>query len=387
MARVSSIPAIVDQHAEDAAFLWIRRRNEIDGPLLGETDIGRIDQRLDANLEGLMASGRRAWDTASARFEDYPEAGELFVLGYLALRSGSSKAVADVIELALPLGQAAISGFSGAIARAPKDELKPYVADWTRSRDAGVRSLGLAALCHHRVDLGPQLENALADPAPDVRRRALRLTALLKRRDVLPAVHALLESRSSQERLTAAFAACLLGDTQAAHSVCDRIAATDADSAAAAIELRLLSTPGAAAKRWLQARLEQPLTHAAAIASVGLLGDLKVMPWLIEKMRDPNLAAAAAKSLRDLFEVDFGDTDVFTTEPESLGPAFAGREEPTLPNADSVAAWWDGGKGGKGHYVFRSMRHLRLEALRKAMAEPDLLMVNWRRTRKFPAWA
>jgi uncharacterized protein (TIGR02270 family) len=386
MATLSSIPAIVDQHAEDAAFLWIRRRNEIDGPLLGETDIGRIDQRLDANLEGLMASGRRAWDTAKARFSDYPEAGELFVLGYLALRSGSPKAVADVIELALPLGAAAVSGFSGAIARAPKDELRPYVADWVRSRDDGVRSLGLAALCHHRVDPGPQLESALADPAPDVRRRALRLAAQLKRREVLPAVHALLRSRLPQERLTAAFAACLLGDVQSAHATLDRLATTDADFAAAAIELRLLSTPAAAAKRWLQARLEQPLTHAAATACVGLLGDRNVMPWLIEKMREPNLAAAAANSLRDLFEVDFGDTDVFTTEPESLGPAFAVREEPVLPNADRVAAWWDEGKGGKGHDVFRSMRWHRLEAVRKALAEPDLLPANWRKTRAFPAW-
>jgi hypothetical protein len=250
-----------------------------------------------------------------------------------------------------------------------------------------VRSLGLAALCHHRVDFGPQLENALADPEPDVRRRALRLAAQLRRRDVLPAVLSLLKAQSTRERLAAALAACLLGDVPAAHAALDRLATADADSAAAAIELRLLSTPAAAAKRWLQGRLEQPLTHAAATASIGLLEDRKVMPWLIEKMRDPNLAAAAATSLRDLFEVDFGDTDVFTTDPESLGPAFAGREETALPNADSVAAWWDQGKGGKGHYVFRSMRRLRLEALRKAIAEPELLIVNWRRTRKFPAWA
>ncbi|RUV31610.1 hypothetical protein [Mesorhizobium sp. M7A.F.Ca.MR.148.00.0.0] len=64
MHSIATIAAIVDQHAEDAAFLWLRRRREIDGSILDETDIGRIDQRLDANIEGLMAAGKAGWDAA-----------------------------------------------------------------------------------------------------------------------------------------------------------------------------------------------------------------------------------------------------------------------------------------------------------------------------------
>ncbi|TIQ73231.1 MAG: hypothetical protein E5X64_39705, partial [Mesorhizobium sp.] len=105
MHRVATIAAIVDQHAEDAAFLWLRRRREIDGPILDETDIGRIDQRLEANLEGLMAAGKAGWEAAQARFADYAEPGELFVLGVLALRWGDADLTEVAINAAASLGE------------------------------------------------------------------------------------------------------------------------------------------------------------------------------------------------------------------------------------------------------------------------------------------
>jgi len=108
------------------------------------------------------------------------------------------------------------------------------------------------------------------------------------------------------------------------------------------------------------------------------------MPWLIERMREPEFAEAAGLALRDLFEVDFNDLALFTLDPALLGLDFAG-DEP-LPVADKVAAWWDEGRGGRGHGTFRSMRRLRLDALRAALADPGATLANWRRTRRYPAW-
>ncbi|WP_206526359.1 hypothetical protein, partial [Mesorhizobium sp. M7A.F.Ca.US.005.03.1.1] len=57
-----------------------------------------------------------------------------------------------------------------------------------------------------------------------------------------------------------------------------------------------------------------------------------------------------------------------------------------LPVADRVAAWWDEGRGGRGRTPFHSMRRLRLDALRAAIAATDTPLADWRRTRRFPAW-
>ncbi|TIL78774.1 MAG: hypothetical protein E5Y89_14400, partial [Mesorhizobium sp.] len=159
MHRIATIPAIVDQHAEDAAFLWLRRRQEIDGPILDETDIGRIDQRLEANLEGLMAAGNAGWVSAHALFADYAKPGELFVLGTLAMRWGDARLVGSAIDASASLGEAGISSLSGAIARTPRENLRPFVAQWLDTRDARLRCLGLSALWHNRVDPGERLHH------------------------------------------------------------------------------------------------------------------------------------------------------------------------------------------------------------------------------------
>ncbi|MER8810095.1 hypothetical protein [Mesorhizobium australicum] len=386
MLRIASIAAIVDQHASDAAFLWFRRRLEIDGPILGETDIGRIDQRLNANLEGLMASGKAGWEAAQAHFADYAEPGELFVLGVLALRWGEAEAVAPVVDAAATLGEVGVSGLSGAIARTPRENLSPFVAEWLDARDARLRGLGLAALWHHRVDPGARLGGLLSDPDPDVRRRAFRLAGGLKRRDLLPAVLDGLDGDSPKERLTAALAACLLGEARSAHPVLDRIVLAEPGLAPPAIEMRLLTTPLKTGKGWLQDRLKQPALRAAATAAIGLFGDRSVMPWLIAKMREPELVFAAGLALRDLFEVDLNDTDLFTTDPAVLGKEFESLTASPLPVADRVTAWWDEGRGGGNHETFHSMRRLRLDEIRAALAKPDAPLTDWRRTRRFPAW-
>lgn len=386
MQRVASIPAIVDQHVDDAAFLWLRRRNEIDGPLLDEVDIGRIDQRLDANLEGLEAAGEAGWKTAKARLQDYAEPGEMFVVGWLALRSGDDTALTEALDCCASMGEPGVSALSGAVARVERDVLRPHVSEWLHSRSAALRSLGLAALAHHRVDPGGQLGDLLHDPDAQVRSRAMRLAGRMKLRDHVREIAVGLEGESPRERLVAATALCLLGETRTVLPVFDRLALGEGAIVRDAMEMRLLVTPVAEAKRWLQSRLEQPLMRVDATALIGLLRDRTVMPWLIDNMRDPERVAAAGEALRDLFEIDFSDTDLFTSDTASLGADFGALDEAMLPVADRVEAWWDQGRGGQGHRVFRSMRWHRLEALRKALAEPDLLPANWRKTRAFPAW-
>ncbi|RWP87433.1 MAG: hypothetical protein EOR11_14025 [Mesorhizobium sp.] len=194
-----------------------------------------------------------------------------------------------------------------------------------------------------------------------------------------------LDGETPRERLTAALAACLLGETRSAQPVIDKIVWTEAGLAEAAIEIRLLTTAIKPGKAWLQKHLEQPLLRSVATASVGLFGDRAVMPWLIEKMREPELVVAAGAALRDLFEVDFADTDLFVVDPAVLGKEFAHLEDSSLPVADRVEAWWKE-RGGRDHRSFRSMRLLRLNALRAALAIPEMPLADWRVTRRFPAW-
>ncbi|TGS65796.1 hypothetical protein EN817_26085 [Mesorhizobium sp. M3A.F.Ca.ET.174.01.1.1] len=386
MRRLATIPVIVDQHAEDAAFLWSRRRREIDGPLLGEIDIGRIDQRLDANLEGLFASGEAAWAAANSRFSDYGEAPELFVMACLALHWELEKQVAAVVEAAAALGETGIAAISGAIARTPREKLHPFVAKWVDSRETTLKCIGLSALWHHRVDAGPRLGELAANGHAEVRIRALWLAGALRRRDLLPLATERLAADQPRERLAASLATCLLGAGRMALPVLDELLASANFLPGEIFDIRLLASAETSAKTWLQKCLNQPSLRQPALAAIGMLGDRMIAPWLIERMREPQCAFAAGLAWRDLFDVDFNDTNVFTVDPASLGEQFANIEESPLPSADRANAWWDEGRGPDRHKAFRSMRKQRLIAIRASFDNPDLPLANWRRTQHFPAW-
>ena len=82
------LPDIVRQHAEMAAFLWtIYDRHLLhpdENPEMDEVRLGRLIERLEAHLDGLRVAGDQGQKIAQERYEEFPEAGELFVLRMLA---------------------------------------------------------------------------------------------------------------------------------------------------------------------------------------------------------------------------------------------------------------------------------------------------------------
>ncbi|MBP7000321.1 HEAT repeat domain-containing protein [Amaricoccus sp.] len=385
MLRPATIAAIVAQHADDAAFLFTQRARQVDGRLFGEADLGRLDQRLTANLAGMTASGEAGWELALARLAEFPEAGELFVVAWLALGSGEPALVERALA-ALAEAPGAFRGFSGALARHGADRLRPLVGPWLDAAAPLLRRLAVCALSHHRVDPGRRLPALLADPDPAVRARALRLAAELGRTDLAPAVAAALAGPDPGPRWQAARAACLLGLRPQAAAEVERRAARDGPLRAAAIELRLVAWPRAEAVAWARAELARRPDDPLLVAAIGAIGERTAVPWLLERMRDPALAHAAGCAFRDLFAVDFDATDVFAADPEALGPAFAAADSP-VPIADRAAAWWERTRGAPDAPPFVPLRQSRLAALRAAAATPDAPLADWRRTRPYPAWS
>lgn len=78
---------ILRQHAEQAAFLWVvydrARLFPEENPEMDEVRIGRLLERLEAHLDGLRIAGAEGLAMAEARFAEFPEAGELFVIRML----------------------------------------------------------------------------------------------------------------------------------------------------------------------------------------------------------------------------------------------------------------------------------------------------------------
>jgi hypothetical protein len=87
MTRIPVLKEIVRQHAEMAAFLWTVYDRHLlypeENPELDEIRVARLVERLEAHLDGLRVAGEEGRRIAEERYEEFPEAGELFVVRML----------------------------------------------------------------------------------------------------------------------------------------------------------------------------------------------------------------------------------------------------------------------------------------------------------------
>lgn len=80
---------IVRQHAEQAAFLWtiyddaLLNPDDPDNENMDDERIARVVEQLDAHIDGLRVAGADGVQIARERYDDFSEAGELFVLRML----------------------------------------------------------------------------------------------------------------------------------------------------------------------------------------------------------------------------------------------------------------------------------------------------------------
>ena len=137
------IPDVVREHVELAAFQWAQRDTlaHADPPAAPEVIAG-IDARLEANLDAIRIAGAAAWPFVIDAFESYPEKGELFVAGFLALETGDEKRLEQAVNFAR--GQADRGrGLVGAFRWLPPDRNAGRVRAWLDDPDAMKRALAV----------------------------------------------------------------------------------------------------------------------------------------------------------------------------------------------------------------------------------------------------
>src|SRR4249920_2456092 len=80
------IQNIVEQHAEEAAFLWTVRSRSVTAPHYSLESLTKLDERIEAHLDGLRLAGAAGWTQCQAHLEN-AEDGSVFPLSVLAFEA------------------------------------------------------------------------------------------------------------------------------------------------------------------------------------------------------------------------------------------------------------------------------------------------------------
>jgi uncharacterized protein (TIGR02270 family) len=343
------IAAIVEQHALEAALLWHLRDAAVGYPHYSLRDLGNLDARVEAHLDGLRIAEDGGWEICKAALAD-AEAGEVFAAGLLAIERGDLEGIAHVLDVAG--GSAELSrGLVSALGWAPFDKVSailPGLLD--PACPPALHYLGIAACAVHRHDPGEPLSSAIAGDDPRLRRRAVDAAGELGRVDLLRAIREELGSEGEELRFAAAWSGALLGDP-AATPVLWEIARAAGPRSAAALSMAVRRADLKTAAAWIEALAGSDEGRRTALLGAGALGDPAHVPRILELMEDPALARVAAESfslitgadieqdkLRGPRPADLPETP--SDDPDDEDVALDPDENLPWPDVDRVRAHW-----------------------------------------------
>ncbi|OWQ48347.1 hypothetical protein CDL60_07165 [Roseateles noduli] len=324
---------VLEEHADDAAFLWRQREHAVRAPHFRLRHLALLDARVLAHLEGLRVGGTPGWEAARRTLAD-GEPASAFVLAYLAARRGGEALLQAALQMthAGPAWRTAVvEGLAwsaeGAAALGPAAASLPALAlhvglNWAPppERDSAVRTAVAEAATH---------------PDALLRAEGLRLLGETKRKDRTAMLEGAMSDPDAVCRFWAARSLALLGDATRAHEAF-ALARELPDLAKEALEVGMRLGDPAWAREQIRALAADAGGARAAVMAAGRLGDPSVVPWLLDLLDHPTLARVAAESFAMITGVDL-DLSAFkagTAEPEDGGPLPGAVWSPAPDDAD-----------------------------------------------------
>jgi uncharacterized protein (TIGR02270 family) len=400
------IDSILEQHAEEVAFLWSQRDRATDAPHYPRRYLARLDERVEAHLDGLRVAGPSGREIVGTQYEAHPGAGEAFAVAALALEAGDTFTI-DLLVANAAASEEARDGLSGAIGWCAPRSLAGFVRRWQTGSTSVERWLFLVACSHHRGDPGVNLLSLLSDADEAVRARALRLAGEVGRTDVGDAVAESIGDPVASPAFWAAWSAMLLGQRNHAAAELQAVALSASLFRMPALETVLRGDDMKRSIEWVRMINSSPGQEREVMTALGHIGDPASVPWLLSRMADIGLARGAGESFCMITGVDLVEAGLDRLRPDDLpevpsdDPADEHVEmDPDdglpWPEPTAVEQWWRANherfQTGQRHLLGRLVsteaaeqawahgvqRQRRAAAYELALRAPTVRLLNWR---------
>ena len=343
------IPEIVEQHAEEAAFLWLLRQKTVHDPHYLLADLAHLDDRVEAHLDGLRIAGDFGWEICKEALGQ-EQAGEVFAAAVLGFESGHEARIREVLEA----GSASLELFRGVVSALgwlPYRQAESLIRQLLVAESADLRRLGIAACAVQRQDPGQPLIDAILSNDLLIKARALRTVGQLGRVDLLPLFQSSMEAADDRCRFSAAWSAALLGDMNAIATL-KIIAVLNVPYRENAMNIALRRMDLHSAQGWQGELAQNPDSLRLAVIGAGVIGDPSQIPWLIEYMHVPEVARVAGEAFTMITAVDLAYEDLEGGWPEGFetGPTENPEDENVemdpdenlpWPDPELVQRWWE----------------------------------------------
>ena len=343
---------IYERYVDEASFLWLMRSIAVNQPHYNAADVRALEQRVQAQLDGLMTSIDITWPLCEKALE-LNGPGEVFAAATLAFKSHDAAKIQKVVDAGL-VSDATCKGLLSAIAWLPSPVSHPWMQKFLTSKDINHKYLAIALCSLRRENPGEFLSKFLQRDDciqhEKLYARCLRLTGELKRHDLIPALATAMTSDNKEIAFWANWSAVLLGNKALVQKMEPHIFnASPHQNRALNITFRSLSINDA--RSWIT-RLSGDVKHSrTVIKATGILGDPHAVDWLLLKMREPQHARLAAESFTFITGIDLVKSKLSQEAPDQYEPlpnaeasdetvAMDDDENLPWPNPEAIATYW-----------------------------------------------
>ncbi len=344
------IVELVEEHAEEAAFLWRLREAAAGDPHYNLADLAQLDGRVEAHLDGLRLAGEAGWQACVAALEEDADAGAVFAATATAVERTDIDAIAAVLEVAAEVPGLAVA-MGAALEWLPFETTAAVLPGLlSTAGPVALQRLGIEAAAAHRRHPAQPLSYALTSEDPDMRATAARAVGRLGLVELGPDISAGLDRpQNATSQFWSSWALARLGDARAANDLAS-IALSGNGHAEEASAMAVCRLEPDEALRFTQRMAELPDARRNAIRTTGLLGAKQRISWLLERMHEPALARLAAEAFTMITGADVSEELAATQpadfssapndDPDDDDVALDPDENLPWPNADAIATWW-----------------------------------------------
>ncbi|ROM67269.1 hypothetical protein BK653_16760 [Pseudomonas brassicacearum] len=353
---MKTLPIVLDLHVEEASFLAVLRDYALRAPHYDLEDLGTLDERIDAHLDGLRIAGPKGLEILLAQLGPHA-IGEMFAAVVLAFEAADAKVLSRLSEhLRSAMGSTMEStveterGYLMALGWLDWERIAPWIERMLAAPAPLFHRLGLAACGMHRHDPGPALLTGLSDADPSVVARAARTAGELRRRDLFPAIRAHRQHEDVATRFWTNWATAQMGDQQALETL-RSFAEQPGENQYRALCVLLAWQEREPSIAWIRQLVQNPAQRRIGIQALGLLGDPVCVSWLIQQMSDLPYARVAGEAfslmtgadlalldleLKDSPDFDAGPND----DPQDPNVAMDPDEDLPWPDPQAIEVWW-----------------------------------------------
>lgn len=295
---------IVEQHIEEASFLWLQHMNAVSRPDYSLHDITELDEYIDANLEGVYLGNETAWEICESLLKEDIE--YLFSATVLAFRRDNKAWKKIALKT---LNSENENAFIHALGWLDYPIVKPFVTELLNDKRPFYQYIGISVCGLHRQIPDIDLRELLKINIPLLKNRVIRLIGELKCHDLRKDLHDYLMHEKEEYQYWAAWSLALLGERTSTIPILRKFVDKKSDYQLPALQILL---------RISDERLQNEIINQLivnnelklAVMGTGITGHSKYIPWLIEIMEQSELARLAGEAFSLITGVDINYQDL-----------------------------------------------------------------------------